>query len=334
MKIFKNYSIKNSLNIRSKAKYYVELYDKKDFNSFHLFVKKEKIPILIIGEATNIVLPDFYNGIIVKPIFNQFIFNEDQKTVAVGSSINWHEFVLKMIENNIIGYENLSSIPGSVGASPIQNIGAYGREVSDLIESVDCYDYINDEFITFKNIDCNFSYRNSIFKNKNYIIYNIDFTTNSYNNFNLKYSTVQKFIDSNKIDLNTINAMDVSKIITKIRSKTLPDPIKIPNVGSFFKNCIVNKNIINTDRFSLDELIIWNADNEKSKIGSARLIDLIKDQLDNFENVEIYEHHSLVLIAKDNATQEDIIDFARHIIDKVYENFNISLEIEPSIIFN
>ena len=334
MKIFKNYSIKNSLNIRSKAKYYVELYDKKDFNSFHLFAKKEKIPILIIGEATNIVLPDFYNGIIVKPIFNQFIFNDDQKTVAVGSSINWHEFVLKMIENNIIGYENLSSIPGSVGASPIQNIGAYGREVSDLIESVDCYDYINDEFITFKNIDCKFSYRNSIFKNKNYIIYNIDFTTNSYNNFNLKYSTVQKFIDSNKIDLNTINAMDVSKIITEIRSKTLPDPIKIPNVGSFFKNCIVNKNIINTDRFSLDELIIWNADNEKSKIGSARLIDLIKDQLDNFENVEIYEHHSLVLIAKDNATQEDIIGFARHIIDKVYENFNISLEIEPSIIVN
>ena len=96
----------------------------------------------------------------------------------------------------------------------------------------------------------------------------------------------------------------------------------------------LNKNVIKTDRFSLDELIIWNADNEKSKIGSARLIDLIKDQLDNFENVEIYEHHSLVLIAKNNATQKDIIDFAKHIIDKVYENFNISLEIEPSIIFN
>ena len=334
MNIYKKKLINNSLRLNSIANYFIELTDKKDFIELHKFIKNKNLPVLVIGEGTNVVLPDIFEGIVVKPNFNEINFNEHNNTISAGSSVNWHEFVIHTINNNIVGFENLSSIPGSVGASPIQNIGAYGQEVSNLIESVDCYDYINNEFISLNNEDCNFSYRDSIFKKNNLLIYKLNFYTDSHKEHNLEYDSIKKYMTSNSIDPKKINTRDVSRMISDIRSITLPDPIKVPNAGSFFKNNVIKKSDIKLNKFSLDELVLWEIDSEKVKVGSARLIELIKNDLTKFDNVDIYENHSLVLITNKNANQKNVIDFAEHIKERIYDTFHITLEIEPSIISN
>ena len=237
-----------------------------------------------------------------------------------------------MIANNIYGYENLSLIPGSVGACPIQNIGAYGQDVSELILKIDCFDYKKNKLISLSNSECGFSYRNSSLRDKPYIIYNIDFDINRSKSLNLKYESIKNYIKNNKLDASKLSLIDTSKIIINIRNSILPDPNTIPNAGSFFKNPTINEQKINTNHFPLDDLIIWSHDDDKVKVGAARLIQLIKNDLNNYNNVSIYSKHALILISNGKASQKDILNFANNIKEVVMETFNISLDIEPTVI--
>ena len=334
MKIFENHNINNSLKIESICKYYFEISDTKDFDKLNDFILNKKLPVFVLGEGTNIIPPKYYKGIVIKPIFNNIHFDKDKNIVSVGASVNWNSLVNKMIKNNIYGFENLSLIPGTVGAAPIQNIGAYGQEVSNLIFKVDCYDYKKRKFISLDNDDCNFLYRNSALKNKSFIIYNIDFITNHKNKININYESIQKYISNNNMDINNINLQSLSNIICNIRNSILPNPDEIPNAGSFFKNPIIKKNEINTKNFKFDELVIWDIDSEYVKVGAARLIQLIKKDLYDDKNIKISEKHSLVLITNSKASQEDIFKYVNQIKSKVLETFNISLEVEPTIITN
>ena len=332
MNILSNHNISNSLKINSKCKFFIEINEVTQFEDLYKFVNEQKLPVLVLGEGTNIVPKDYFEGIVIKPIFNKVQYNTNDSTVSVGSSVNWHSFVKEMIENKIYGFENLSLIPGSVGASPIQNIGAYGQEVSNLIAKVDCFDYVKNKFLSLSNSDCNFSYRKSSLKDKPYIIFNIDFITNGFKSLNLEYESIQNYINDNNINLSSISLNRASEIIVDIRNSILPDPIQVPNVGSFFKNPTINKNEINTSKFNLEDLIIWQYDSDTVKVGAARLIQLVKNDLENFNNVSIYSNHALVLISNGKATQREILSFANNIKDVVNETFNISLDIEPTVI--
>ena len=164
MKIIQNHKITNSLKIDSISKFYVEINSKNEFLDLYEYMKDKDLDSLVIGEGTNLVPPNFFDGIAIKPNFKNISFCNQKNIVSVGSSVNWHYFVCSCIEKNISGFENLSLIPGSVGAAPIQNIGAYGQEVSNLIEKVHCFDLRTGEFYTLDNKDCKFSYRNSFLK--------------------------------------------------------------------------------------------------------------------------------------------------------------------------
>ena len=332
MNILSNHNISNSLKINSKCRFFIEINEVTQFENLYKFVNEQKLPVLVIGEGTNIVPKDYFEGIVIKPTFNKVQYNTNDSTVSVGSSVNWHSFVKEMIENKIYGFENLSLIPGSVGASPIQNIGAYGQEVSNLIAKVDCFDYVKNKFLSLSNSDCNFSYRKSSLKDKPYIIFNIDFITNGFKSLNLEYDSIQNYIKNNNINLSSISLNRASEIIVDIRNSILPDPSQVPNVGSFFKNPTINKNEINTSKFNLEDLIIWQHDSDRVKVGAARLIQLVKNDLENFNNVSIYSNHALVLISNGKATQREILSFANNIKDVVNETFNISLDIEPTVI--
>ena len=332
MKILENHIIKNSLKIKSVSSYYIEIDNLTCFNKLHDFINIKDLPVIILGEGTNIVPPNLFNGIAVKPSFTKIDFKDN--FVEVGASVNWDFFANHMINKNLNGFENLSLIPGSVGAAPIQNIGAYGQEVSNLIEEVHCYDYKKNIFIKLTNEQCNFSYRDSLLKNTNLIIYKVVFRINNSNKLNLNYHSIQSYIDDNKIDKDSLNQKLLSNIICKIRNKNLPDPNIIPNAGSFFKNPILKENDIKIDNLSINDLVIWKLDKTYSKIGAARLIDLIKNKLNINENVFIYDKHSLVLITNSKASQNDILDFACQIQDIVFDTFNITLEIEPTVIIN
>ena len=332
MNILSDHNIANSLRINSKCRYFIEINEISEFKKLYDFINEQKKPIFILGEGTNIVPNDYYDGIVIKPRFNHIKYDKSKCIVSVGSSVNWHYFVEEMVENNIYGFENLSLIPGSVGASPIQNIGAYGQDVSELISKIDCFDYKKNKLISLSNSDCNFSYRNSSLRDKPYIIYNIDFHTNRPKLFNLKYESLQNYIKKNNLNASKLSLSDTSKIIINIRNSILPDPNSIPNAGSFFKNPTIREENINTNQFSLDELIIWNRNSNNVKIGAARLIQLIKDDLNNHNNVSIYSKHALILISNGKASQKDILNFANNIKEVVMKTFNISLDIEPTVI--
>ena len=331
MIVEKNASINNSLGISATCKYLLTVETVNDFDELKDFLTNNNEKFYIVGEGTNLVLPNYYDGIIIQAKFDTLIEDKANNILKVGAAYNWNNLVNFCISKNINGFENLIDIPGSVGASPIQNIGAYGSEVSSLIQSIDCYCLSNFKKINLKNAECNFSYRNSSLKNSKYLIYNINFISNKDSCISVKYQTIADFINKNNINVNTTK--DVANIISQIRSKSLPNPNIINNVGSFFKNPIVDINSINFTSHSKEELIIWNYSQAQVKVGAARLIELIKNKISIHKNVTLFKNHSLVLVTNGQATQEDVLNYASEIQDLVNKTFNIQLEIEPNIIF-
>ena len=332
MIVKENYPIENSLKLKSQAKYFIELSEETDFNELSLFLKKYELPVLILGEGTNLVPPIFFDGIILKPLFPSIKLSLDNTLISAGASVNWHSFVTFCIKNNINGFENLSLIPGSVGASPIQNIGAYGADVSYLIESVDCYDFVLNKLLKLTAAECDFSYRYSGLKKSSLIVMKINFYANLPVELNLEYKSINLFIKENNINPNDISLTKMSDIICKIRTSVLPDPIITPNAGSFFKNPIVELDSISTEFFNLEDLIIWEYSSTHVKVGAAKLIDLIKDKVQSFDNVDLYKNHSLVVTTNGNSSQDEVLSYASNIQSLVKENFNIDLYIEPTVV--
>jgi UDP-N-acetylmuramate dehydrogenase len=329
MKIEENALIANSLGIESRCKVLAKLESVSDLSNLEALLKANS-KYYILGEGTNIVPPSYFDGVVIKAEFNHIdIVNN---ILSVGASYNWTELVKFCIQSKINGFENLIDIPGSVGASPVQNIGAYGTEVSSLIDSIDCFCLNTFSKKNLTNLDCDFTYRKSVLKNSQYLIYNVNFISNLEERISYQYASVQKYIDQNSIDPSSLTIEGISNIISNVRSKVLPNPTIINNAGSFFKNPIISKNIINFNNFSEDELIIWNYSDDLIKVGAARLIELIKNNVEPSNNVSIHEHHSLVLVTNGNATQDEVLGYANKIIDLVFETFNIPLEIEPSVI--
>ena len=330
MLVNKEANIHNSLAIRSIAKYLILIESESCLEELAIFLENHNEKVLVLGEATNVVLPNYFDGIIVKTMLNDTNYIS-RNEVITGSSVNWDAFISWTLDNNLPGLENLTLIPGSVGAAPIQNIGAYGIEVCDFIKSVRFFDLTTNSIKEFDNSECKFGYRTSIFQSMHIIILSVTFKFLS-KPVNINYASIQDYLDTNNIDKSSLTPKDLSSIVKKIRTSKLPNPSVIPNVGSFFKNPVVQKSSINTDCFSYDDLIIWSIDQNQVKVGAARLLELIDDLIPKHSQVELYKDHSLVLINKGNASQEDIINFSQYLQNKVFETFNIQLNVEPLII--
>jgi UDP-N-acetylmuramate dehydrogenase len=330
MLVNKEANIHNSLAIRSIAKYLILIESESCLEELAIFLENHNEKVLVLGEATNVVLPNYFDGIIVKTMLNDTNYIS-RNEVITGSSVNWDAFISWTLDNNLHGLENLTLIPGSVGAAPIQNIGAYGIEVCDFIKSVRFFDLTTNSIKEFDNSECKFGYRTSIFQSMHIIILSVTFKFLP-KPVNINYASIQDYLDTNNIDKSSLTPKDLSSIVKKIRTSKLPNPSVIPNVGSFFKNPVVQKSSINTDCFSYDDLIIWSIDQNQVKVGAARLLELIDDLIPKHSQVELYKDHSLVLINKGNASQEDIINFSQYLQNKVFETFNIQLNVEPLII--
>ena len=330
MLVNKEANIHNSLAIRSIAKYLILIESESCLEELTIFLENHNEKVLVLGEATNVVLPNYFDGIIVKTMLNDTNYIS-RNEVITGSSVNWDAFISWTLDNNLHGLENLTLIPGSVGAAPIQNIGAYGIEVCDFIKSVRFFDLTTNSIKEFDNSECKFGYRTSIFQSMHIIILSVTFKFLP-KPVNINYASIQDYLDTNNIDKSSLTPKDLSSIVKKIRTSKLPNPSVIPNVGSFFKNPVVQKSSINTDCFSYDDLIIWSIDQNQVKVGAARLLELIDDLIPKHSQVELYKDHSLVLINKGNASQEDVINFSQYLQNKVFETFNIQLNVEPLII--
>ena len=328
MKINTQIKIENSLNLRCLTNNLYEIDSENDLLKIEYQSPDE---LLVIGECTNLVLPPKLNKIILKSK-NRIIKNLSSNIYKVGSAVNWNDFVEKIIEDNRCGIENLIGIPGSVGAAPVQNIGAYGVQISDFIESINVFDLQEKSFINLSKEECEFGYRSSIFQKKPYFIIDVVFEFHNIEKLNTEYEGIQYIIESQSKDEKTLSSADLGLIIRELRDSKLPNPRKIPNVGSFFKNPIINEKNISYKNFSRDDLIIWDYDELSVKVGAGRLIELIKGNLKDKTIENLHLNHALVITNKNNISYEDILDISSDIKDKVFDEFNIHLEIEPTVI--
>ena len=324
-KIKKSFSLKenNLLKIDSTAKFFIEIFDLEDLKNIQNFTSTKKINFCILGEGSNVVLPNLLNKFVIKISFNEISIEDNLITVGAGK--NWDDFVLWSLENGYCGLENLSGIPGSIGAAPIQNIGAYGSEVSDFIDEVICFDMESNNFVSFTNNDCKFSYRKSIFQDKDsLIVIKVKFKLTKDFQPNLEYE------DLNFLKAEEITPFIIRKHILKIRKAKISDPQEHPNVGSFFKNPIISLDELEKIKQILPRIKFYSYIGNKVKISAAFLIESLNLKGFALNKARVSEKHSLVLENKSEKS-EDILDLASYIQASVLENYNINLEIEPQI---
>ena len=316
--------ISNSFGLKADAKSFIHIDTLNDLSAIDSIDNKR---LLILGAGTNVLLSNYFDGTVLAVRFKDIEINDD--FISVGAGVDWADLIEYCLANRLYGIENLTHIPGSVGAAPVQNIGAYGVEISSFIHSIECFNLKTKKLETLTNDQCQFKYRDSIFKSKDFVILKVNFVFNKTFKPNLSYPALINFLEDNSIDTSSITPRILSDSVKQIRNSKLPDPKIEPNVGSIFKNPIVRTN-------NLDDIFLnghrWNQDDEYTKLSSARLIELIQSDLSVPDTLRFYENHSLVLINNGGATFEEVINLLSQIKAKIYEKFKIELEIEPEII--
>jgi UDP-N-acetylmuramate dehydrogenase len=342
MKIQQNISLKEytTFRIGGLAKFFCIVTNEDELIEAIGFSKKNKIPFFILGGGSNILVSDAgFQGIVIKIEMKGVKYEENIDDSTSNSNIvkatamageNWDSFVEETVEKGLYGLENLSLIPGTVGGSVVQNIGAYGSEVRDIIDSVYVLDVEKDEYRTFIKDECNFKYRDSIFKKEvnRYIVISVTYILNKNGTLNTKYKDVSEYFIFKKIKNPTLKQM--RQAIVEIRNRKLPDLKKYGTAGSFFKNVIVSEARAQELLLRFPEMILHEVNNKKVKIPIAWIL----DNVCGFRgvkkgNVGTFENQALVLVNYGDATAQEIISLAQKMVDTVYEKTGI--EIEPEV---
>ena len=333
----KNISLKShnsfGVDVISKEFYYIKSEDQA-LKVLNLLKEKK---IIILGGGTNILFTDD----IKKPIINikikgiKIIYESNSSVhISIGAGEVWDEFVRWAISKNLGGVENLISIPGFVGAAPIQNIGAYGVEIKDVLISCSGFLIKNLEKKKFKSIECEFSYRSSIFKkslkNKFIITEVVLKLSKNKHKIHRAYKSLDDVIKNKKIKNPTIK--DIGEIVSEIRKHKLPDPSLIGNSGSFFKNPIVSQDTLTKLKERFSGLVFYKENRSKYKLSAAWLIENCGFKKIKDKNVGVYKNQALVITNLGNATGKEIYSFSQKIKSTVLEKFDILLEEEVNII--
>jgi UDP-N-acetylmuramate dehydrogenase len=291
---------------------------------------------LILGGGSNILFSKNFRGLIIKiSIPGIKILEENNSSVLIesGAGVIWNDLIQFCIKKNLGGIENLSLIPGTVGAAPMQNIGAYGTEIRETFHSLSGV-YIDDgSSESFNNSECDFGYRNSIFKNKlknKFIITYVRLKVNKHPVLNLSYGSVKSELE--KLSLEEYSIKDVSKIISKIRLSKLPDPAKIGNAGSFFKNPEIPSKQFELLKISFPDIVGYRLNDEKIKVAAGWLIEKCGWKGKRRGNTGVHEKQALVIVNYGNATGKEIVELANDIKDSVKDKFGIELEEEVNIV--
>ncbi|MDB2314270.1 UDP-N-acetylmuramate dehydrogenase [Flavobacteriaceae bacterium] len=290
--------------------------------------------VLLLGGGSNLLLTKDFDGLTIR-IENRGIeiLKEDEygARIKVAAGENWHDFVLWCLKKDFGGVENLALIPGSVGAAPIQNIGAYGVELSQVFESCEAMSRETGEIKTFNKTECEFGYRNSIFKNtlkEQYIITSVEFNlTKAPHQINTSYGGLSEKIESKSPSIQT-----VAQTVIEIRSAKLPDPRHIGNSGSFFKNPVLGSEQFAALQQQYPNLPHYPDQKGKVKIPAAWLIDYLGFKGYRKNDTGVHQNQALVLVNYGNASGAEIKKLAQQIKDKVLENFKIDLEFEVNIL--
>ncbi len=293
---------------------------------------------MVLGQGSNVLfLKDFDGTILLNEIKGKQIIKEDSNKIIlhVKGGENWHELVMWAVNNDYGGIENLALIPGKTGTAPIQNIGAYGKEIKDLISKVHAYDFHTGKDVIFDKDTCRFGYRDSIFKkpeNKNrYFITAVDLILSTKNHqLNASYGAIQDFLNKNQIKLPGIK--DIAAAVIHIRQSKLPDPAQIGNAGSFFKNPVVERKIFERLKEKYPQMPSYEIDPENIKIPAGWLIEKAGWKGKRIGNVGVHDKQALVLVHYGNGNGQEIKNLADQIIRSVQDKFEIILTPEVNFI--
>jgi UDP-N-acetylmuramate dehydrogenase len=338
MNIIENYPLLklNTFGVDVKAKYFTSI------NTINELIEATKtnvfkdLELLILGGGSNILFTKDFDGLVIlNNIKGKEIIDQNQQSIflKIGAGENWHELVMYCVDNGWGGIENLSLIPGNTGTAPMQNIGAYGVEIKETFLELEALEISSGKIVKFNNSDCEFGYRESVFKNKmknQYIILNITLELKKNPVLNINYGDVKAILESQNIKNPGIK--EVSNAIISIRQSKLPDPKKIGNSGSFFKNPIVSLNQLELIKKKYPNVVNYEINENEFKIAAGWLIERAGWKGKKFNNYGVHEKQALVLVNYGLANGMEIFDLSEKIILDIKDKFGITLEREVNII--
>ena len=327
----------NTFGIQASAKYFTTiktLEDTKNLFGSEIF-KNEKH--FILGGGSNILLTKNFDGLVIKvELLGKEVIEEDDSTITlrVGAGENWHAFVMYCVERNYGGVENLSLIPGTVGAAPMQNIGAYGVEIKKNILGVEAVEKSSGDVRYFNAEDCKFGYRESIFKEEakdQFLISSVTLKlTKKDHQFNVSYGAIEETLKQRGVKTLSIKA--ISDAVIYIRSTKLPDPARIGNAGSFFKNPSIQADLMDFIKKNYPSIPSYPSTNGLVKIPAAWLIEQCGWKGKTFDSIGVHQHQALVLVNYGGGKGEKIWELAMKIKESVKEKFDITLQPEVNVI--
>ncbi len=336
MQILENISLKklNTFGIDVKAKYFSAFSSVEELND--LVSRDTHVPMFILGGGSNILFTKDFEGIVAKnEIRGVSLIQEDDEHywVKAGGGENWHQFVIKAIQNNWAGLENLSLIPGNVGASPMQNIGAYGVEIRDVFHQLNAFHIREKKIYTFGLSDCEFGYRESVFKGRyknEFVILDVSLKLNKFPVFHTSYGAIQTELE--KMHVDQLSIASISQAVINIRSSKLPDPAKIGNAGSFFKNPSVTKQKFAELKDKYPGIVAYENTDGTLKLAAGWLIEQCGWKGFRRSDAGCYENQALVLVNYGNAKGSEILNLSEEILASVQRKFDITLNREVNIV--
>jgi UDP-N-acetylmuramate dehydrogenase len=337
MKIHSDYSLKpyNTFGIEAKAKQFVAIHSIDELQM--ILTENKTTKKFILGGGSNMLLTQNIDALVVhidlkgKKIIDE---NEDFVWVESQAGENWHEFVLWTIDQNLGGLENLSLIPGNVGTTPIQNIGAYGVEIKDTFVLCEALHIETQERMVFKKAACKFGYRESIFKNEvkdEFIITSVVFKLTKRNHqLNTSYGAIETELTNQHISKPTLK--DVSNAVIAIRKSKLPDPKELGNSGSFFKNPVILKTDFEKIQKQFPDIPHYIVSETEVKVPAGWLIEQAGFKGKRFGDAGIHKNQALVLVNYGHATGQEILEMAHNIQETILKTYGIQIEAEVNII--
>jgi UDP-N-acetylmuramate dehydrogenase len=338
MQIQENISLRpyNTFDIDVTARYFAkftsldELAELLDFSR-----SKPEMRRLVIGGGSNILLTKNFDGLVARNEMQGIeIVKADKEHVYVRAAAgeNWHQFVLYCIDNDFAGVENLSLIPGNVGASPMQNIGAYGVEIKDVFHQLEAYNITENKIEKFSGKDCEFGYRESVFKRKykeQYVITTVTFKLNKLPSFNIQYGAIKQELE--KMGVQQLSIQAISQAVISIRQSKLPDPKKTGNAGSFFKNPTINKEQFENLRNQFPAIVGFHVNDHEVKVAAGWLIEQCGWKGYREGDAGCHGQQALVLVNYGHAKGSEIFDLSSKIMESVRKKFGIQLEREVNV---
>lgn len=318
----------NTLSLDAVASHYVRVQSVEDIQAALDFAKAEQLNVLVLSGGSNMLLPEQIHALVMHMDIQGIEYVQDDaatQTLKVGAGQVWHDFVLWTTAHQFYGLQNLALIPGLVGASPVQNIGAYGVEAGEFIESVQVYDRVTEQQSSISAADCHFSYRHSIFKDEpeRFIITHVTFKLLKHADLKLNYGDLKQAVGED------LSAENLQQQVIHIRQTKLPDPKEFPNVGSFFKNPVISQQVFDQIALQFPNLPHYPQPNNAVKLAAGWLIDQAGWKGKSVGSVGMFHKQALVLVNYQDGTLQDVRTTYKAVQHDVFEKFNIELHPEP-----